>query len=95
MASHPLDYLNDSRAWEVISVTTLSLCSLSICSCIFFFIIVYLRFGQIVVFLVSVARDRLRFKLELRRNDYHVCFKVANYDIAIVFCNFNLNNWLF
>ena len=37
MASHPLDHLNDSRAWEVILVTTLSLCSFSICSCIFFF----------------------------------------------------------
>ncbi|CAD1476178.1 unnamed protein product, partial [Heterotrigona itama] len=27
MASHPLDHFNDSRAWEIILVTTLSLCS--------------------------------------------------------------------
>ena len=59
MASHPVDHLNDFRAWEVILVTTLSLCSFSICSCIFFFffIIVHLRFGQIAIFLVSVAKD--------------------------------------
>ena len=36
MTSHPLDHLNDSRAWELILVTTLSLCSFSICSWIFF-----------------------------------------------------------
>ena len=36
MASHLLDHLNGPRAWEVILVTTLSLCSFSICSCIFF-----------------------------------------------------------
>ena len=68
MASHLLDHLNDSRVWEAILVTTLSLCSFSICSCIFFFssIIVHHRFGQIAVFLVSVARDRLRVELELR-----------------------------
>ena len=59
MASHPLDHLNDSRAWEVILVTTLSLCSFSICSCIFFsfYIIVHHHFGQIAVLFVSVARD--------------------------------------
>ena len=59
MASHPLDHLNGSRAWEVILVTTLSLCSFSICSiCIFFFFItVYHRFGQIAVFLCNVARN--------------------------------------
>ena len=91
MASHPLDHLNDSRAWEVI--TTLSLCSFSICSCIFSsssssFII---DFGQIAIFLINVAKDGLRVELELRRNDNRVCFRVVNYDTAIVFFNFDLN----
>ena len=87
MASHPLDHLNDSRAWDVIPVTTLSLCSFSICSCIFFFfscIIARHRFGQIAVSLGSVARDRLRIELELRENDDRVYFEIANYDTAIV-----------
>ena len=58
MISYPLDHLNDSIAWEVILVTTLSLCSFSICSCIFYFsIIVYHFSGQIAVFLVSVASN--------------------------------------
>ena len=68
MVSHRLDHLNDSRAWELILVPTLSLCSFSICSCVFVFlfpIIVHHRFGQIAIFLVSVARDRLRVELEL------------------------------
>ena len=84
MASHPLDRLNDSRAWEVILVTTLSLCSFSICSCIFFFfffIIVHHRFGQIAVFLVSVARDRLRVELELR-------IVISRLFLAILIVNF-------
>ena len=71
MASHPLDHLNEFRAWEVILVTTLSLCFFSICSCIFFFssIIVHLRFGQFGFFLVaSVARNGLRVVLELRNS---------------------------
>ena len=74
MASHLLDHLNDSRVWEAILVTTLSLCSFSICSCIFSFsfIIVHHCFGQIAVFLVSVARDRLRIELELR-NSFRAC----------------------
>ena len=74
MASHPLDHLNDSRAWDVILVTTLSLCSFSICSCILFFfiIIVYHCFGQIAVFIVSVVRDLLRVELELRHSSAHV-----------------------
>ena len=86
MASHPLDHSNDSRAWEVILVITLSLCSFSICSCIFFFfpVIVHHRFGQTAVSLVSVARDRLRIELELRENDDRVYFEIANYDTAIV-----------
>ena len=66
MAFHPLDHLNDSRAWEIIFVTTLSLCSFNICSCIFVFIIVHHRFGQIAVFLVSVAKDRLQVELKLQ-----------------------------
>ena len=36
MASLPLGHLNDSKAWDVILATTLSLCSFSICSSIFF-----------------------------------------------------------
>ena len=74
MASHPLDHLNEFRAWEVILVTTLSLCFFSIWSCIFFFssIIVHLRFGQFGFFLVasvaSVARNGLRVVLELRNS---------------------------
>ena len=85
MVSHLLDHLNDSRVWEVILVTTLSLCSFSICSCSYFVfsVIVHLRFGQIAFFLVSVARNWLRFKLVLRRNDNRVCFRVATYDFAI------------
>ena len=70
MASRPLDHLNDSRAWEVILVT-LSLCSFSICSCMFFFslsIIVHHSFGQIASVLVSVARNRLRVELKLRNS---------------------------
>ena len=43
MVSHPLDHLNDSRTWEVILVTTLSLCSFSICSCIFFLLFHHLH----------------------------------------------------
>ena len=74
MISHPLDHLNDSGAWEVILVTTLSLCSFSICSCIFFsslasFIIVLGKSW----FSFSVARDRLRVELELRNNFASVC----------------------
>ena len=69
MASHPLDHLNDSRVWEVILVTTLSLCSFSICSSIFFLHNHRLSsFGQIAVFLVSVANDLLRIQLELQNN---------------------------
>ena len=74
MVSHLLDHLNDSRAWEVILVTTLSLCSFSICSCIFsssssssFFIFVLGK--SRFFFFVSVARNRLRVELELRKND--------------------------
>ncbi|CAD1479543.1 unnamed protein product, partial [Heterotrigona itama] len=35
MASHPLDHLNDSTAWEVILVTTLSLCSFTLIEFLF------------------------------------------------------------
>ena len=38
----------------------------------FFSMIVYYCFGQITIFLVSVARDRLRVELELRNNFAHV-----------------------
>ena len=63
----------------------------SICRYIFFFffIIVYTCIGQIAVFLVSVARNQLRDELELRKNVNRGCFRIANYDIAIV--NFDLN----
>ena len=89
MVSHLLDHSNDSRAWEVILVATLSLCSFSICSCIFFFlfsIIVHHRFGQIAFFL-----------LVLRKIDYGLnqsCEKIiivfaVELRIMIVFFNFD------
>ena len=68
MASHPLDHLNDSRAWEVILVTTLSLCSFSISSCIFFLLhhrsSLFWANREFSCF--SVAKDLLRVELELR-----------------------------
>ena len=93
MASHPLDHLNDSRAWEVILVTTLSLCSFSICSCIFFFffIIVRHRSGQIVVFIVGVAKNLLWFILELQRYNNRV--RVTSYGTAIVLLIVNFQSY--
>ena len=60
MASHPLDHLNDSRAWEVILVITLSLCSFSICSFIFF--------SSLSSFIFVLGKSR--FVLVLREIDY-------------------------
>ena len=62
MTSHPLDHLNDSKAWEVILVTTLSLCSFNICSCIFFF-------SSLSSFLFLSGKSRF-FLLVLRKIDF-------------------------
>ena len=69
MLSHPLDYLNNFRAWEVILVTSLSLCSLFVV--VFFFSSLSLSIivlGKLRFSLLSVTRGRLRVELELRKS---------------------------
>ena len=119
MVSHPMDS-NDSRAWEIIFSYYFVTMLLQYLQLYFFFSIiarVHLHFGQITIFFVSVAKDRLRFELESRNNfapvyqhceklidhgglkfrkcDNRVCFRVANCDTAIFFCNFDLNFYTF
>ena len=62
MVSHPLDHLNDPRAWEVILVTTLSLCSFSNCSCI--------SFSSPSSFMFVLGKSRFFFLLVLREIDH-------------------------
>ena len=65
-----------SRAWEVIIVTTLSLCSLLVFVVVVVVVLVvfgrcisvHRPIGQIANFLISVATDYLRVELELRNN---------------------------
>jgi hypothetical protein len=47
----------------------------SICSCIFFrliYVSTHHRIEQIAVFFISVARNKFRFELELRKDDNRV-----------------------
>ena len=68
MVSHPLDHWNGSKAWEVILVITLSLCSFSICSCIFF--------PSSSSFIIGLGKSRF-FLLVLREIDYRLRIRVA------------------
>ena len=74
MASHRLDHSNNSRAWEVILVTALSLCSFSICSCIF---LLFLHHSS----LFNLGKSRF-FLLELRKIDYGLNYSCQKMIIA-------------
>ena len=61
MASHPLDYLNDSMAWEVILVTT--------CHYAFLVFVVVFCFFSPSSSIIVLGKSRF-FLLVLRKIDY-------------------------
>ena len=91
MVSHPLDHLMVLEHGKSFS---LLLCHYALLIFVvvlffFFFIIVHRRFRQIAVFLVSVARYRLRVGLELREMIFVFALELRIAMPLFIFNNFD------